>query len=418
MILIIKNSHNHYQSGATLVEAVIVMPIFLIMVFGMMEMTFVFKAKNTLNLATQEAVRKGTFANAKIGAMETALEKAMAPLYSKKDLCKATDLTENNGEKCARSIREEIDKQITGNQGAAGAITVISPSKAMIDESSGFGTEMKINAKGEYGKSDAGKTIIAIPNDNLNWRSTDTKDFTVGGKSIALNIQDANLLKIKTFWCQKLSVPGLDRIFYNTILRLNKSPEQHYCNQLSQQVGGLSKTVFGREQGYYMAIRSHAIARMQSPVFGDDLLSSAALAKATDSTTPVSSTTPPPVDNTATGGGGTGTCDPTLDPNCTTDPNGGGSGTKDSHGCYADETFKIVDIIEGTSRKVNGGFCTKASVDCTKDKNKDHKDCCETTTSISKGFNSYTENAHKVNHPHRQFTTQQLPLNYNTLGKT
>ena len=33
-------------------------------------------------------------------------------------------------------------------------------------------------------------------------------------------------------------------------------------------------------------------------------------------------------------------------------------------------------------------------------------------------INSYTENAHKVNHPHRQFTTQQLPLNYNTLGKT
>ena len=33
-------------------------------------------------------------------------------------------------------------------------------------------------------------------------------------------------------------------------------------------------------------------------------------------------------------------------------------------------------------------------------------------------INSYTENTHKVNHPHRQFTTQQLPLNYNTLGKT
>lgn len=410
----IKHSYSHHQTGSSLVEALIVLPIFLIMVFGMMEMNFVFKAKNTLNLATQEAVRKGSFNNAKMASIEKALDQGMAPLYSLKKLCGGGSDTiktatiaagKTPGEICAQLIRKAINAQVSGGQGAAGTITIISPSEEIFKN---FAVEMKIDANGNYGK---GKTK-AIPNDNLNWRKAAPEDLSVAGQAIKMNIQDANLLKIKTFWCQKLSVPGLDRLFYNTILRFNKSPEQHYCNQLSLMVGtGIAKAVYGKDQAYYIAIRSHAIARMQSPVFGDDLLTTAKLSKAIDSTTPVSTTPSAPVDST----GGTPGSPSTpvdcvakpADPRCTTDPNG----PKDSHGCYSDETFKTIQVIDGTSRKVNGGYCTKAKTDCSKDKNKDHKDCCTQSTTPSTTTTLLFKNNNKI------AENKQLPLDYEKLHK-
>jgi hypothetical protein len=257
----IKNSHTKYQSGATLAEALYILPIFFIIIFGMVEMTFIYKAKNTLNLASAEAVRKGTLNNADLDSIKTAFAEGMAPLYASKKKCpgvgQGTIIAA--GYNCARLIQTFMD---TGNNQKA--LTVISPSKEIYDA---FKVELKVNVVGSTQEKN-----YVIPNDNLKWRDPTEKNVSIGGVNRNIGIQDANLLKIKTYWCQKLSVPGLDRLFYNSVLRFSGSQEQKQCNKLSQNntSTSLTNTVFGKSRGYYIAIRSHAIARMQSPVFAGE----------------------------------------------------------------------------------------------------------------------------------------------------
>lgn len=69
------------QRGATLAEAVIVMPIFLFTVLAVMQAAMVYYAKSNLNYATYEAARAGSVANAKLSAIDAALQKALLPYY-------------------------------------------------------------------------------------------------------------------------------------------------------------------------------------------------------------------------------------------------------------------------------------------------------------------------------------------------
>ncbi len=286
----INNQQYHYQSGATLAEALYILPIFFIILFGMMEMTFIYKGKNTLNLATSEAARKGSFNHAELGSIQTALSEGMAPLYAGRSSCLGNAI-EEPGVRCARLIQGSIN--------AVGApklraVTILSPTKEIFDV---FAVEHNIKLPGVPGGQHRQKYM---PNDNLNWRTKATVPVTIGGKSEQINIQDANLLKIKTFWCQKLSVPGLDLLFYNAILRFNTSPEQFYCNQLTKNISASSPstTVFGRTRGYYIAIRSHAITRMHSPVMSDTpLLTSDEVEDAIDPDPPTTNPEPPIVIN-------------------------------------------------------------------------------------------------------------------------
>lgn len=307
----INKPSQHYQAGATLAEAVYILPLFFIIIFSMVEMTFVYKAKATLNLATAEAARKGALNNAQSDSIETALSEGMAPLYALNPNCGAIGLKGTvaaAGYNCARIIQTSIE--VVGGQKP---VTILSPSKEIFDA---FKTKLKVSVRG----SSQDKNWV-IPNDNLNWRSPATKTLLIGQKNLPINIQDANLLKIKTYWCHKISVPGLDRIAYNTVLRLSTSPEQRYCNRLSQNhtATSVSKALFGKDRGYYVAIRSHAIARMQSPVTGDSLLTSDEIDDVINPTTPTDPEDPidptDPNDPTDPIDDPIGPIDPTCDPN-------------------------------------------------------------------------------------------------------
>ncbi len=270
----INNKQNHYQAGATLTEAIYVLPIFFIIIFGMVEMTFVYKAKNTLNLATSEAVRKGALNNAHLNKIQDALSEGMAPLYAAKKTCPGVYGTlAPPGLICARFMQSAI------NTSGRKAVTILSPSKEIFDA---FKKNLKTTVEGDPNE----KKQFIIPNDNLKWRSPVLKTVKIGGTSRGINIQDANLLKIKTLWCQKLSVPGLDLVFYNAILKNSTSPEQIYCNNLSLNTtaAGPSTRIFGQSRGYYIAIRSQGIARMQSPVHlaAGNLLTSEVIEKIID----------------------------------------------------------------------------------------------------------------------------------------
>ena len=70
-----------YFSGQSLTEFLVLMPIFFLLLFGILEFTYIYRAKTTLNTATFEAARAGSLNNAQLDPMREALRKGMVPLY-------------------------------------------------------------------------------------------------------------------------------------------------------------------------------------------------------------------------------------------------------------------------------------------------------------------------------------------------
>jgi hypothetical protein len=107
-----------------------------------------------------------------------------------------------------------------------------------------------------------------MPNDNLEWRSHSADQL--GGMTISL--QDANLLKIRTFWCQALLVPGLDSFFHSVITtEFTPTPQQQMCDAAGDKLNAERAQEGDAYTRYYIAIESSAVIRMQSPVVGFDL---------------------------------------------------------------------------------------------------------------------------------------------------
>lgn len=83
------------------------------------------------------------------------------------------------------------------------------------------------------------------------------------GQTVDINLQDANLLKIRSHWCSGLEVPFVNRMIYGVVTSLFSQPGPHAracqfkTNLLS--AGGVTRA-------YYVPISSDSIVRMQSPV--------------------------------------------------------------------------------------------------------------------------------------------------------
>lgn len=248
------------QIGATLVELVYIIPLFFLLMFGIFEMAYLYRSKATLNTATFEAVRSGTLNNADPSAMKSALANGMMPLFV-------------DGDKSAAGIAQAyVEAHIFGTalsavSGIPGvkldSVNIISPNKNMYDK-----FKVRIPILDE--DSQTFEYVDGIPNDNLQFRTTDTERIDVGGTMMDVNLQDANLLKIKTLWCHKMKVPGFRNMIYRTVLGngslFSSSREQLYCNALRTGVGAVTG---GND--VYIAITSHSVMRMQSPVFSTGL---------------------------------------------------------------------------------------------------------------------------------------------------
>jgi len=233
--------------GQSLVQFIILMPLFFSLLFGVFEMTYVYRAKATLNTATFEAARAGALHHAQVGPMRTALSNGMIAEFVKG----STGIT-GLGKGLIGSVAYE--KLMNAKKET---ISIVSPTKKMFDS-------FKVQRMYQLNSDKKEKFQWIMPNDNLNFRPTTTKNITVAGTAQKINIQDANLLKIKTYWCYKLKVPVLKTVIFNIIkggfLGIAASPEQKTCN-LGALLGG----------GEHMAITSHAIVRMQSPVVATNL---------------------------------------------------------------------------------------------------------------------------------------------------
>lgn len=227
--------------GQAMAEFVIILPVMLLLVLGILQFSFIYKAKITLNYAAFEAARAGTLNNARQFAMQNALARSLAPLYTHDDTVAEF--------KAARDlIRQQISNGLL-------MIDLINPSP---DSFKDFG---RIN-----------NGVQTIANDNLLYRGAD-----VGSES-KQTIQDANLLKIQTYYCYEMIVPFVNRIIW-LMMRYSSSVTPADQPELGKQArfGEPTSGTFNyscitdqynnsskKDRFYGIPIRSQAILRMQS----------------------------------------------------------------------------------------------------------------------------------------------------------
>lgn len=169
-----------------MIEFVIIIPVLLLLIFGAIQIAFIYSAKTTLNYATFQAARLGATNHASYSAMRRGLVRGMAPLFTNN--ARASDIQSDieAGIDSSGSRRDAVSEVDTYTR-----IIRINPTSAMLDLSG-------------FGQPTSDGSNVGIPNDNLMYRP----NWQVDGVSI----QDANLLKIRVQYCYKLMVPIVNKI--------------------------------------------------------------------------------------------------------------------------------------------------------------------------------------------------------------
>lgn len=204
------------QRGQSLLEFVIVVPAFLFLILGIFQFVLIYRAKATLDYAVLEAARSGAVHGAEMSSIRTGLARGLTPLY-------ATDASVT-GIALARA-EAEIESR------AYSRIQIISPTQAAWDNF----------AERQYD----GRR--ALPNDNLAFRDT-----AIGSSGV--NVQDANILKIRVVHQYRMIVPFVDRVIAGVS---NLIRGDVFTNtDLSAPFSRYSR----------IPIESYAIVRMQSPI--------------------------------------------------------------------------------------------------------------------------------------------------------
>lgn len=226
------------KSGQAMVEFLIIMPVLLFLVLGTLQFAFIYHAKITFNYATFESARAGSLNNARPFAMNNAMARTLAPLYTHQDSVAAF-----------KAARDLVRQQITDGYLR---IDIINPSP---------------NSFTDFGKSIGGD--IVIPNDNLIYRGAKV------GTNSNQTVQDANLLKIQAYYCFEMIVPFVNRIIW-AMMRYapgDAIPATLPEVEAQHRVGRPDRGSFNEEcvvnknttDNYFgIPIRSQAIIRMQS----------------------------------------------------------------------------------------------------------------------------------------------------------
>jgi hypothetical protein len=241
------------SEGQSMVEFVIVVPTILFVILAAIQVGLIYQAKATLNLATFHAARAGSLSNADMDAIKQGLVEGLSPLYTY-----GTTLTDQiagyakaKGEVEGTEQRAVVVGVATSSSSATGTLGVFNPEGGhapsmrvgppSIIEILNPSTEV-FTDHGEDDVDDDGNAIRLIPNDNLMFRSDDASG------SSSINIQDANLLKIRVVFGYHLFVPLANTVIIS-LLR-------------AADTGG-AFSVFHDAQRF--PLTSYATARMQTP---------------------------------------------------------------------------------------------------------------------------------------------------------
>lgn len=210
------------QRGQSLVEAIVVIPVFGVFLLGIFQAVLFYRAKAVVDYAALQAARRGATHFAQKKAMYKGLTAGLMPLYAHKP---------TNAGALKAYGKAWLDIYV----GQAAQIQIISPTKAMFDA----------------WKETQYDGVEAIPNDSLPFRGSEVK--------AGVTVQDANLLKIRVTYKYPLIVPVIDRIIGD----LDRVRSAATCLE------GDCYNV------YSLKIESQAIVRMQTPIRDRGLLANA-----------------------------------------------------------------------------------------------------------------------------------------------
>lgn len=211
--------------GAAIAEAVIALPILLVVILGAIQFGLIYQAKATLNHAALQAARAGAVDHASPDALRSGLARGLLPLYSPSSSLDAVVST------IAR---------IEADLAASARIRILNPTREAFDD---------------FAETVDG--IRELPNDRLHARST-----AIGARS-GLNVQDANLLRAEITYGYELKVPLVNWFITRTLLiaRGSRTPD------------GFTQQLLRRTR---LPISATSTVRMQSPARLSDLIVSRA----------------------------------------------------------------------------------------------------------------------------------------------
>ncbi|MGA0570786.1 TadE/TadG family type IV pilus assembly protein [Variovorax sp. VNK109] len=178
------------QRGQSMVEYLIILPSLLLLVLGTIQFGLLYQIKSQVNYATFAAARQGALKNGSTNAVKDAFGAAMTPLFTP-------------GPTFGDLLRGR----------AVGAIEAFNPMVTSIKRiNPPPDADLKKDQAAGLLKTDpAYPGYLIIPNDNLLYRPD-----TVFANS-KVNVQDANLLKIRVTYCAKLIVPLANLVFYSLV---------------------------------------------------------------------------------------------------------------------------------------------------------------------------------------------------------
>lgn len=232
---------SRWQAGQATIEYLYVIPILLILLLGSLQFIFVYEAKQTLNYATFAGTRNGALNNGQMTSIQDGVVAGLAPLFVHADTQQAL-----------KDARKLALAELSDNKLAK--IEIVNPTSA---------------ALGEFANS-AGQ----IPNDNLMYRPV------TAGAASKMNVQDANLLKVRVTYCVRLVVPIVNRMIYAFTVAPPSVPEAIDTSYAGGKIAApnMLKVSTGTSTGlcyspnntypYRIPVTSEAVVRMQTP-FGD-----------------------------------------------------------------------------------------------------------------------------------------------------
>jgi len=183
LLIPIREHRPYYHRGASMVEFIIVAPLLVFMALGIMQFGLIYHAKSILNYATFEAARTGAVNNAQIDVMRKEFGYRMAPIFG--------------GSGSLRDgVNAVVRSVVIAQDPTATKIDILNPTPA----SYAIHGERK-SVVDSHGTT---RSVLAIPNTHLRFR--DPEEIKQDG----LNIQDANLLKIRVTYGFQMRLPFLD----------------------------------------------------------------------------------------------------------------------------------------------------------------------------------------------------------------
>lgn len=242
--------------GQAMAEYIIILPALLMLVLGAIQFALLYEIKSTLNYAVFVGARQGALKNASTNSIKDGIAAGMTPLF--------TFEPDIGGLLKGRAIAMiEVFNPLTMN------VSVLSPTTKAADD---FAID-------DPEDTSSPKKKRIIPNDNLTYRPTST------GGSSGINIQDANLLKVRVTYCAKLIVPLVNVAIYSLVNGIagvqNLSNEwfaestatattPNDCSQLKDKYGGKVDSIVaaGAKVGVDLGFLSTALDSLSSALSG------------------------------------------------------------------------------------------------------------------------------------------------------